>query len=169
MNQWDTYKLEDAMFMFSSALAFNQNISSWNTSALTSMRNMFAGNSGVPMAFNQPIGAWDTSSVTRAENIFTFCNSFDQDLSNWNLNALAIFNNVQPILTQVNGGFGLSTANYNALLIAWDAYSYPNLPANSTFNFGSSQYSLVSPGNAVVNARNSLITKWGGISDGGGV
>ena len=74
------------------------------------------------------------------------------------------------INSPTQGSFGLSTANYDALLVGWDnSGTFPNVPANSTLNFGSSQYSLTSPGNVVVNARNSLIAKWGGITDGGGV
>jgi len=152
--------------MFSGANAFNRNITGWNTGSCANMTNMFAGNNGIAMQFNQAIGAWDTSSVTNLNNIFTLCNSFDQDLSNWNLNSIATFSNVTPPLTQPLGSFGLSTANYDALLVAWDAYTYPNIPANSTWNFGSSQYSL---GSAAETARTSLINKWGGISDGGGV
>ena len=166
IGNWDTSKCTDMGFAFSGAKNFNQNISSWSTNLVTSMQSMFAGNGGVAMAFDQPIGSWNTASVTNMSNIFTRCDSFNQSLSNWNLNSISAYNNVFPILTQSVGSFGLSTSNYDALLVAWDAYSYPSLPANSTFNFGSSQYSL---GSAAATARASLIVKWGGISDGGGV
>lgn len=166
IDNWDTSKVTKMDFLFSGAKDFNQDISSWNTGLVTNMASMFAGNGGVAMAFNQPIGSWNTSNVTNMSNIFTRCDSFDQNLSNWNLNSIATYNAALPILTQPLGSFQLSTANYDALLVAWDAYSYPFVPANSTFNFGASQYSL---GSAAATARASLITKWGGISDGGGV
>jgi hypothetical protein len=166
IGNWDVSKATDMGFMFSAAKDFNQNISSWSTTQVTDMQSMFAGNGGVAMAFNQPIGSWSTSNVTNMSGIFTRCDSFDQNLSNWNLNSISSYNNVFPILTQAVGSFGLSTSNYDALLVAWDTYSYPSLPANSTFNFGSSQYSL---GSSAATARANLIVKWGGISDGGGV
>ena len=58
------------------------------------------------------------------------------------------------------------TANYDALLIAWDAYSFPSW-TGSGCNFGTSTYSL---GTAAETARTSLITKLGlPFIDGGGV
>ena len=48
---------------FEAATSFNQNISNWNTSAVTDMRYMFVGAS----AFNQPVGVWDVSSVTKMD------------------------------------------------------------------------------------------------------
>jgi hypothetical protein len=57
-----------------------------------------------------------------------------------------------------------STANYDALLIAWDAQGA--MSYSGTVNFGGSTYTL---GGAAEAARTSLISKWGGIIDGGGV
>ena len=57
---------------------------------------------------------------------------------------------------------GLSTANYDALLIAWDAKGA--MSYSGTVNFGGSKYTS---GGAADAARTSLISKWGGITDGG--
>jgi len=165
MNNWDTSGVDGMAFMFSSAEVFDSPIGTWDVSGVTTMNNMFAGNNANPMAFNQSIGSWDVTAVTDMSNIMTRCNSFDQDLSGWKLTGINFFNNVGPIITQAIGSFGLSTANYDALLVGWDAYSYPSMPAGSTFNFGSSQYSAAP--SAAATAHASLITKWGGIIDGG--
>jgi hypothetical protein len=49
-------------------------------------------------------------------------------------------------------------------LIAWDAQGA--MSYSGTVNFGTSKYTS---GGAAEAARTSLISKWGGITDGGGV
>ena len=167
---WDVSSVSDFSDMFFGAATFNRPLSLWDTSSGTNMTTMFAGNNA-PMAFNQPIGNWNVSNVTSMTGMLHYCNSFDQDLSGWNVNAWNVIQQFgYPTLSGSNGtsDLNLSTTNYNALLIAWDNYGFPSTPTGIV-QFGSSQYSLTSPGNSVVNARNSLIAKWGGISDGGGI
>jgi hypothetical protein len=157
--------------MFRGAKTINGNISNFDTSGCSNMYEMFSSNGlsvAQQMIFNQNISVWDVSNVNDMRGIFTNCASFDQPIGNWDVSSWA--NNtvlVQPLAVP-GGVFQLSTSNYNQLLLAWDAYSFSSMP-NGTVNFGTSTYSLVSPGNVYVNARNSLIAKWGGISDGGGV
>ena len=43
-------------------LAFNKDLSKWDVSAVTDMRNMFSDAS----AFNQDLSKWDVSAVTNA-------------------------------------------------------------------------------------------------------
>ena len=59
--------------MFKSATAFNQNISTWNTTNVTYMNYMF--NSAT--AFNQNISTWDTSKVTNMDNMFKNATDFN--------------------------------------------------------------------------------------------
>ena len=58
---------------------FNQDISSWDVSNVTSMRSMFTRAN----AFNQDIGNWDVSNVTNMNMMFQAASSFNQDLSGW--------------------------------------------------------------------------------------
>jgi len=86
--------------------------------------------------------------------------SFDQDISDWSVTQITGFGNFMA-----GGGIGsptLSTANYDALLIAWDAQGA--MSYSGTVNFGGSKYTS---GGAAEAARTSLISKWGGIADGG--
>jgi surface protein len=125
------------------------------TASITSLgennQGMFYQNS----AFNQPIGTWNTSSIIKMRQVFFSAAVFDQDVSNWQV-------------TQVTDLVGfmqnakLSTANYDALLIAWDAQGAMSF--SGTAHFGLSKYTA---GGAAEAARTSLISKWGGIIDGG--
>lgn len=60
---------------------FNQDISSWDLSNVTSTRDMFRK----AFNFNQPIGNWDVSKVTDMAGMFFFAEKFNQNLSNWNV------------------------------------------------------------------------------------
>ena len=162
INLWDTSNVTSMTSMFRQASAFDSDISGWNTANCTSFSNMFRGGTTTVMAFNQPIGLWDTSSGNSFDQIFTFCNSFQQSLANWDLSGVL---SATPIANNSGGGnFNIGLNNYNNLLIAWDAYTYPSW-IGSTFNFGASQYSSNNP--AAVTAHNNLVIKWGGIIDGG--
>jgi surface protein len=141
------------MFAFT---PFNQPIQNWTLPpAVTSLgennQGMFHQNS----SFNQPIGVWNTSSIIKMRQVFQNATSFDQDLSNWQIAQVTDFYSVMI-------GVTLSTANYDALLIAWD--SQGAMSYSGTVNFGGSKYTA---GGAAEAARTSLISKWGGIIDGG--
>ena len=51
-------------------------ISTWETSGVTDMANLFSD----AYSFNEDIGAWDTSGVTTMYQMFTWASAFDQDL-----------------------------------------------------------------------------------------
>ena len=60
-------------------------------------------------------------------------------------------------------GGGLSTANYDALLVGWEGQAHNN---GVNFHAGSSTYTLLS---AADTARTNLITDLWSITDGGGI
>ena len=164
LNSWDTSQFTNMFSMFNNCKLFNADITGWNTSNVTTMRLMFNDCT----AFNQNINSWDVSSVTDMRQMFTDASSFDQDLRSWNVSAWSQYALGDTPLSGPSSTFTLSTSNYDSMLVAWDAYNYPAWPGG-VVDFGNSTYSLTSPGNAVANARASLITKWGAINDGGGV
>lgn len=59
---------------------FNQDISSWDVSNVTTMRGMFSGNE----TFNQDISKWDVSRVKNMSEMFFGATSFNSNLSEWN-------------------------------------------------------------------------------------
>ncbi len=76
---WDTSSVTDMSYMFNNAASFSQDISGWDTSSVTNMRQMFLD----AWSFNQPIGSWNTSSVTNMNWMFNGASAFNQDLSGW--------------------------------------------------------------------------------------
>ncbi|MCX6757535.1 MAG: BspA family leucine-rich repeat surface protein [Candidatus Nomurabacteria bacterium] len=79
---WDANTLHVAnmanMFYHTS---FNQDITNWDTSAVTNMSHMFDGD----VSFNQDIGGWDVGNVQDFSLMFYGNTSFNQDLSSWNV------------------------------------------------------------------------------------
>jgi surface protein len=160
---WNVSNVTSMPRMFDSARDFNNggsdSIRNWNVSSVTDMLIMFGRGSFTgdqPTLFNQPIGDWNTGLVLNMGSMFWRNTAFDQDLSNWDINQVTNFTGTFASLA------GFSTANYDALLIAWDAQGA--MSYSGTVNFGTSKYTA---GGAAEAARTSLISKWGGITDGG--
>ena len=77
---WDTSGVTNMSDMFNTALAFNGNIGGWDTSSVTDMSDMFY----YALAFNGNIGNWDTSSVTDMGGMFYYAEAFNQDIGDYN-------------------------------------------------------------------------------------
>ena len=85
ISSWDVSNVTTMEYMFFNAEVFNQNISSWDVSNVTKMRYMFFN----AEVFNQPIGNWDVSSVYDMERMFRYATSYNQDLSSWSVDGVA--------------------------------------------------------------------------------
>ena len=145
--------------MFNFASSFNGNISSWNTVAVTNMASMFQNASN----FNQPIGNWNTSNVQNMSYMFFPQSNFNQDLSNWSIaslqNATAMFNQS-----------GLSSDNYNKLLVGWAAQAtiQPNVAFGALTTSGGVTTGIYYTTFAARNARSVLTGTYNWtITDGG--
>ena len=83
-----TSGITDMSSLFANLETFNENIATWDTGSVTTMKGMFQGYLGdAPLFlsdFNQPIGEWNTGSVTTMEEMFLGAASFNQDISKWN-------------------------------------------------------------------------------------
>ena len=80
INTWDTSKITSMKNLFKNHKSFNDDISRWNTSNVTDMSFMFYH----AFNFNQDISNWDTSKVKNMSYMFNTATKFNQDISRWN-------------------------------------------------------------------------------------
>lgn len=180
LSSWDMTSATNVSQMYQSALHIHSGISSWDMSNITSISSMFNSSTGVipditgwttssfesiggafaNTNFNQNISVWDTSSVTGIGSMFQNNTAINQNFGSWditNVNVGGFFRFMDNVTT-------LSTANYDALLISWEAQGpVSNI---STIYFGTTQYTKA-PSPAAT-AHNSLLTTYNWtIIDGG--
>jgi surface protein len=126
ISSWNTSNVLDMRGMFQSATAFNQNISSWNTSNVLDMLGMFQS----ATAFNQNISSWNTSNVLDMERMFSGASAFNQNLGAWQLRTAGIN------MTNMLNNSGLSVENYSRTLIGWANYVSANSNTPATVTLG---------------------------------
>ena len=152
IGSWDTGEVTTFYSMFRSPCAFNQDIGDWDTAKVETIGAMFYWNT----SFNQDIGDWDMGACTNMWGAFRYATAFNQDISDWDI----------ADVTEFGGNFmqgvTLSTANYDALLIAWDAQS---VSSGESLHFGSSKYTA--SGTAATARANLISSDSWTITDGG--
>ena len=81
ISEWNTSNVTNMKEMFYEARKFNRPIGDWDVSKVTNMLWMFK----FAVSFNQPIGDWDVSNVTNMWGMFYQAKSFDQPIGNWDV------------------------------------------------------------------------------------
>ncbi|MCA0232113.1 MAG: BspA family leucine-rich repeat surface protein [Bacteroidetes bacterium] len=141
ISDWDVSNVTTMDNMFYNTTSFNQDLSRWIVSSVTNMFGMFVGSS----SFNQNISGWDVHNVTSMGWMFRSATTFNQNLSSWNITKATD-------MADIFYNSGISMANYDAMLIAWDAAGYTNK------NLGNASPLQYCAGQA---ARNSLTSSKG--------
>jgi surface protein len=96
------------IYMFKNAVAFNQDISSWNVSSVPDLTGMFEGatafnNGGVALTWSAGTG---TSFVTATTDMFNGATAFDQDISSWNVSGVLFLSRMFQGATAFNQPIG---------------------------------------------------------------
>ena len=81
ISNWEVSQVTSMRNMFNYASSFNGDISSWNVSQVTNMGGMFYGAD----AFNQDIGDWNVSQVTEMQYMFNTADVFNQNIRGWDV------------------------------------------------------------------------------------
>ncbi len=112
ISHWDTSNVTTMDFMFRGASAFNQDIGPWDTSQVTSMAALFEK----ATAFNQDIGPWEVSKVTIMTLMFKGATAFNQDIGDWDVSSV----------TNMGSLFADATA-FNQDIGPWDVSQVTNM------------------------------------------
>jgi len=150
VGNWDTSAVTTMSRMFTAATAANPDTSSWDTSSVTDMSYMFFQ----ATLANPDAGSWNTAAVTNMLYMFSGATAFDQDIGSWDVTSLSY-------ATNMLFGVTLSTANYDSLLVGWDAQV---LQPGVNFHAGNSSYCSLAASTARANMAAS--DSWT-ITDGG--
>ena len=110
ISSWDTSNVNSMLELFVQQTYFNQPIGSWNTSNVTNMESMF---SKAP-AFNQPIGSWNTSKVTNMIKMFREANAFNQPIGTWDTSNVTNMSNM------------FAYSNFNQNISTWNVSNVGN-------------------------------------------
>ena len=102
ISKWDVSNVTTMKDMFFKAKAFNQDIGDWKVSKVTNMSTMFA----ISTAFNQDIGKWDVSNVTNMSYMFYTATSFNQNIGNWNVSKVIYMSYMFSKATSFNQDIG---------------------------------------------------------------
>lgn len=105
ISTWDTSNVITMRWTFESAQSFNKDISNWDVSNVISMKQMFANAD----RFNQDLSKWDTSSVTDMQGMFYSADSFNQSIDSWDVSNVVDMNNMF-----------MYTKTFNSDLNSWD-------------------------------------------------
>ena len=105
ITRWDVSNVTSMRNMLRGCANFNQDIGSWDVSKVIDMEDMFH----LALNFNQDIGNWNVSNVTNMKRMFYHAYKFNQDISSWNVSNL----------TKMEGMFIYATS-FNQDIGSWD-------------------------------------------------
>lgn len=117
--------------MFSGALTFNQDISSWDVSNIKSTKSTFKG----AVLFNRNIGAWNVKNIRIMGSMFYGALAFNQDISSWDVSGVSLgWEDTDTMVSPTEGFESMlrDAASFNQDLSRWCVSRIPTLPYRFT-------------------------------------
>ena len=111
ISAWDVSNVTTMEYMFAGT-PFDQDIGNWDVSNVQNMKGMFNGAEN----FNSDISSWDVSIVTTMENMFDQAKNFNSDISSWDVS------NVQDMFRMFS-----EAENFNSDISSWDVSNVQNM------------------------------------------
>jgi surface protein len=137
INSWDTSAITTMSEMFSGCSAFNQALS-FDTSVVTNMSSMFYNCT----PFNQPL-SFDTSAVEYMGGMFEGCTAFNQNISSWNTSAVTSMRRMfkdAPAFNQNIGAWDVANvANFSSFMEGKTPATFSTTNLNAIYNGWSTQ------------------------------
>ena len=112
LSLWDVSKVTTMNGMFKGCETFNQPLDSWNVHSVKEMKGLFNG----CKTFNQPLDKWYMRRVTKMSGMFEDCQKFNQPLNSWEVYEV----------TDMEGMF-LNCQSFNQPLNEWDVSEVVNM------------------------------------------
>lgn len=81
ISRWDVSEITNMRQMFQNASSFNQPLNDWNMSKVENIHGMFLKATD----FNQSLDRWDTSNITNMTSAFSLASDFNGDITTWNV------------------------------------------------------------------------------------
>ena len=107
ISNWNVSNVTKMKEMFNSAKEFNSSIGNWDMKNIKSTNNMFYN----AESFNQDINSWDTSNIINMGLMFAYAKKFDKNISKWNLEnvkmCFELFYNADAFLDKYNNSLSL--------------------------------------------------------------
>jgi surface protein len=88
ISTWNTSEVTTMKELFKDRKGFNDNIAAWDVGNVTNMSYVFNG----AYLFNQPLNTWNMSSVTTIYGMFMGAGSFNQPVNAWNVSRVTDMN-----------------------------------------------------------------------------
>jgi surface protein len=91
VGSWDVSNVTNMQAVFNGASSFNRELKNWDVAKVENMQFMF-GPGNKQMVFNKDISGWDVSSVTKMNGMFRGANEFNQDIGEWDVSEVEQMN-----------------------------------------------------------------------------